>query len=130
MKLLVGYDGSNSAKAALALAVEHAKAFNAAIDVVSSMETGTNEETEKIRLNENNLKEIETQLKAKGIDVQTHLLIRGMRAGEDLINYAKDNGANGIYIGVKRRSKVGKLLFGSNATYIILNAPCPVTTVR
>ena len=35
-----------------------------------------------------------------------------------------------IIIGLQRKSKVGKLLFGSTAQYIIMNAPCPVVTVR
>ena len=37
---------------------------------------------------------------------------------------------NEIIIGVRRRSKVGKLLFGSNAQYIILMAQCPVVAVK
>jgi nucleotide-binding universal stress UspA family protein len=41
MKLLVGYDGSNSAKAALELACVHAKAFDASIEVVASLEGGS-----------------------------------------------------------------------------------------
>ena len=43
---------------------------------------------------------------------------------------ARDNEIDEICIGVKRRSKVGKMVFGSNAQYIILNAPCPVVTVK
>jgi len=35
-----------------------------------------------------------------------------------------------IIVGVKRRSKVGKLLMGSTAQYVILQAPCPVVTVK
>ncbi len=130
MKFLVGYDGSNSANEALTLAIKHAKAFNASIDVVTSMETGTTEETDKIMQAENALKDVEIKLKKQGIDVQTHLLIRGMRPGEDLVNFAGESGSEGIFIGVKRRSKVGKLLFGSNATYIILKSSCPVTIVK
>ncbi len=130
MKLLVGYDGSNSAKAALDLAAKHAKAFNASIDVVASMESGTAKEAGDIQQAKKILKAAEISLKEQGIDVETHLLIRGMQPGEDIVQYARENGTKAIFIGVKRRSKVGKLLFGSNAQYIILKAPCPVTTVR
>lgn len=46
------------------------------------------------------------------------------------MQFEKENEIDEIVIGVKRRSKVGKLLFGSNAQYIILQAHCPVVTVK
>ena len=64
------------------------------------------------------------------LDCQTHLLIRGIDAGEDVVRFAADHNVEEIVIGVRRRSKVGKLIFGSTAQYVILNAPCPVVTVR
>lgn len=130
MKLLVGYDGSNSAKEALSLAAKHARAFNAAIDIVTSMETGTVEEAGDIQKAKTDLEAAEKSMADQNIPVESHLLIRGMKPGEDLVQFARESSVDGIYIGVKRRSKVGKLLFGSNAQYIILKAPCPVTTVR
>jgi len=33
-------------------------------------------------------------------------------------------------VGVRRRSKVGKLLIGSTAQHVILNAPCPVVSIK
>ena len=33
-------------------------------------------------------------------------------------------------IGIRRRTAVGKMLLGSNANRIIMDAPCPVLTVR
>jgi nucleotide-binding universal stress UspA family protein len=72
----------------------------------------------------------EARLKEEGIAVKTRLLVRGMPPGEDIVDFAGNNTVNAIFIGIKRRSKVGKLLFGSNAQYIILNAPCPVLTVK
>ena len=130
MKLLVGYDGSNSAKEALSLAAKHAKAFRASIDIVTSMETGTVEETGDIQKAKTDLEAAEKSMMDQNIPVETHLLIRGMKPGEDLVQFAVESKAQGVYIGVKRWSKVGKLLFGSNSQYVILKAPCPVTSVR
>ena len=130
MKLLVGYDGSNSAKEALSLAIKHAKAFKATLDIVTSMETGTVEEAGQIDTAKKELDYAEASAKDQGIQVETHLLIRGMKPGEDLVQFARENKAETIFIGIKRRSKVGKLLFGSNAQFVILKAPCPVMTVR
>jgi nucleotide-binding universal stress UspA family protein len=41
-----------------------------------------------------------------------------------------ENQIKEIVVGVKRRSKVGKLLMGSTAQYVILKADCPVITVK
>jgi nucleotide-binding universal stress UspA family protein len=57
-------------------------------------------------------------------------LIRGREPGEDLVEFAAEHQAAEIIIGIRRRSKVGKLLFGSTAQFVILNAPCPVVTVK
>jgi nucleotide-binding universal stress UspA family protein len=51
-------------------------------------------------------------------------------AGEDLVKLADEKKVDEIIIGVRRRSKVGKLIFGSTAQYVILNAPCPVVSVK
>jgi len=47
MKILVGYDGSNMAKAALELAKKRAKVRGAKIDVVNCMEQSRNLEYEE-----------------------------------------------------------------------------------
>lgn len=130
MKILVGYDGSNASKDALALAVDHANAFKATIHIVTSRTTGDVEEMELIREAEKGLEFAKKTFDDAGIEAKTHLLIRGRSPGEDIVKFAEEQDAGGIIIGVKRRSKVGKAIFGSNAQYIILNAPCPVTTVR
>ena len=64
------------------------------------------------------------------IECNTHLLIRGLAPGEDLVQFAEENKVDEIVVGVKRRSKVGKLLMGSTAQYIILQASCPVVCVK
>ena len=130
MKLLVGYDGSNSAKEALNLAKIHAKAFGASVAVVTSMEKGTEGQREDISEAEKGLEWTKSLFEENEIDCDTHLLIRGLSPGEDIVEFAKESQVDEIVVGVKRRSKVGKLLMGSTAQYIILQAPCPVVSVK
>ncbi len=130
MKILVGYDGSNSAKEALSQARRHAKAFGASVDVVTSMAKGTQAQHEEIDEAQKGLEYAESLFQDEGIACKTHLLIRGFTPGEDLVRFAGENGVDEIFVGIKRRSKVGKLLMGSTAQYVILQAACPVVTVK
>ena len=130
MKILVGLDGSKSSKEALSLAKKHAKTFNAMIDLVTSMEKGTEAQQKEIEDSEHDLENAKKLLEKDGISCDTHLLIRGMAPGEDIVEFAEKNEVDEIVIGVKRRSKVGKLVFGSTAQHVILNAHCPVVTVK
>lgn len=130
MKILVGYDGSNVGKDALELAITHAKAFTGTITVVASLIGGSVTEQVEIEHAEEDMAYAKSIIEKEGIKCDTHVLVRNMSPGEDIVKFAEDNGIEEIIIGIKRRSKVGKLLFGSNAQFIILNAPCPVVSVK
>lgn len=130
MKILVAFEGSNAATAALELAVKHAQAFDGQLVLAWSMAKGGEDEQETIQHAEKKLAYWKGHMEQQGLSCQTHLLIRGVEAGEDLVRFAVELEADEIIMGVRRRSKVGKLLFGSTAQYVILNAPCPVVTVR
>ncbi len=130
MKFLVGFDGSNSSKAALDLACTYANAFKANLEIVTSMEAGPTDDVGQIKTAEKQLDWAESETINRGLAANTHLLIRGMKPGEDVVQFAEENSVDALFIGIKRRSKVGKLLFGSNAQFIILKAPCPVMTVK
>ena len=58
------------------------------------------------------------------------LFISSISSGEQLENFARSEDVDLVFIGVEKRSKVGKLLFGSTAQHVILNSPCPVVTVN
>jgi nucleotide-binding universal stress UspA family protein len=128
MKILVGYDGSAPSKEALNLARKHAKAFGAFVYVVTSLEADTG--ADRIRHCEDELEYTKQFLSESGITVETHLLIRGMSPGEDIVTFALDHEVDEIVVGLKKVSAVEKMIFGSNARYVILHAQCPVVSVK
>jgi nucleotide-binding universal stress UspA family protein len=130
MKLMVCYDNSNSAQEALKLAIQHAKCFNAKVYLVTSLVGGSKDNAEENRNAESNLEFGKSLLEKEGVKCETRLMIRGLPSGEDLIKFANDNDVDEILIGIQRTSKVGKLLFGSTAQHVILEARCPVVTVK
>jgi nucleotide-binding universal stress UspA family protein len=130
MNILVGYDGSNVAKEALALAKKHAKTFRASVEIVTSMTKGTESERVDIEKAERGLEYAKGLFIEDNTSCNTHLLIRGLSPGEDIVEFAKENNVDEIIVGVKRRSKVGKILMGSTAQYVILKAHCPVVSVK
>jgi len=130
MKILVGYEDSRVGEAALKLALKHAKAFGADLFIVTSLEQGPELKKEDIDKAESRLEKIRKPFTAESIPCETRATVSYQSPGEDLVSFAKENDVDEIIIGVKRRSKVGKLVFGSNAQYVILEAPCPVVSVQ
>ncbi|MBW2427845.1 MAG: universal stress protein [Deltaproteobacteria bacterium] len=130
MKILVGYDGSNVSKEAVSLAEKHANSFKAEIILAHSMVGGPEVPRKDFEMAENNLEVEKSRLLDNKISCESILSVRGLEAGEDLVQLADENKVDEIIIGVRRRSKVGKLLFGSTAQFVILNASCPVVSVK
>jgi len=131
MKIMVCYDKSPQAKAALKLAIDHAKVWNAQLLIVNSLCRGFPLKHSFIEETEQNFEdEINDLLKGTSYPYETHLLISAYAVGEQLVDFAKRNNIDQIFIGIIKKSKVGKLLFGSTAQYIILSASCPVVTIQ
>jgi len=131
MKILVGYDGSNIAKEALTVAIKHARAFvGSEVYVVTSMAGGPEVPRQAFEKAEGDLRYTQSVFIKDKIPCTTRLLVRGMTPGEDLVQFVEENGIDEVIIGVRRRSKVGKLFFGSTAQKVILDAKCPVVTVK
>ena len=130
MKIMVGYDQSNVAKGALELAKKHAKAFGAKVYVVRSLAQSREMKREDIQKAEQELEKIRRSFRDEGIECKAEAIVSPVSPGEDLVQFVDEREIDEIIVGVKRRSKVGKLIFGSNAQYIILMAPCPVVAVK
>ena len=131
MKILVCYDGSNVAKDAIALARNHAEVFGASLLIVKALPQSHELAYEDIQKEEASLEgEAKDILEKYDIAYETHAIVTNLSAGEEIIDFAGRNEVDEIVIGIRKRSKVGKLVFGSTAQYVILNASCPVVSVR
>ena len=130
MKILVGYDGSNGAEKALELAQHHANAFNAEIYLLTSLEQGPTLQRDDIEKAEDDLERLKRPFDSDGIHCETDVVVSHLSAGEDLVQFATNNSIDEIFIGIKKLSKVEKMVFGSTAQYVILNASCPVISIK
>jgi nucleotide-binding universal stress UspA family protein len=130
MKILVGYDGSKAAEDAIAIAQQHAKAFNAELNIMTSLLQSPSLSIVDIEKAESKLEKLKRSAKHENIACETHAAVSYQSPGEDLVEFANDHQIDEIVIGVRRRSKVGKMVFGSTAQYVILKAPCPVLSVK
>jgi nucleotide-binding universal stress UspA family protein len=130
MKILVGYDRSKASEDALNLALQHARAFGAEVHIMTSLVQGAALKKEDIDKAEAQLEKVRKPFKAADIECEVHTSVSYQSPGEDMVRFAKDKAVDQIVIGVRRRSKVGKLVTGSTAQYVILNAPCPVLSVK
>ena len=78
MKILVGYNGSEVAKAALSQAKSYAITYDAFVYVVTSFEGGKGEKIEEISAAEENLKFAQDFLERDGVQCKTEQLVRGL----------------------------------------------------
>ncbi len=132
MKIMVCYDGTDAAKSALSVTVQQAKAFHAEVIAVTSMEGNPQEQLHDIKKAEKTLADAGDFITAEGLACETKLLLSETHfsAGEILVRYANQEKMDMIVIGVKKRSKVGKMITGSNAQHVILNSDCQVVCVK
>lgn len=128
--VVVGYVPKPEGEAALAKAIEEAKLRDAKLVVVNSHRGGQDFDAEAARRADTEMDSVKQKLDAAGIDHDLRQLVRGFEPAEDLISIAEANGAELIVIGLRRRSPVGKLILGSNAQRILLDAHCPVLAVK
>lgn len=131
MKILFVYGGGREVdKAALEVAKKHAKAFQATVYVAASTENGPDGEGNDTGDIKKQLVSVKEELAAEGISAYEKILNRGLMPGQEMVDFAVDEKMDEMIIGLERRSKVGKLLFSAGAQYMMMEAPCPVVSVK
>ncbi|MCP4690002.1 MAG: universal stress protein [Desulfobacterales bacterium] len=131
MKFLACYDGTKTAEAALRKAAAHAKVWGANLVVVRSISRELPLKRSRIEKAEEELdNDVKSLLKEEAPPYETLLLVSTPDVGEQLVDVAESENIDQIFVGIEKKSKVGKLFFGSTAQYVILNATCPVVGVK
>jgi nucleotide-binding universal stress UspA family protein len=128
--IVVGYVPKAEGRAALRRAAEEARLRGAHLVVINSARGGRDFDADEAIRSDAELDAVRSQLAESGVDAEVRQLVRGLDAADDLIAVAKETSADFIVIGLRRRTPVGKLILGSNAQRILLDAPCPVLAVK
>jgi len=126
--IVVGYVDSPEGRAALDRAIVEAQQRSARLVVMSSLRGGAASGT-ALALDEA-LEEVRARLRESGVESEVRQLVGGSEPATELIAAAEEVDADLIVIGLRRRSPVGKLILGSNAQSILLDASCPVLAVK
>jgi nucleotide-binding universal stress UspA family protein len=130
MAVVVGYVSSPEGRAALQRAAQECKLRNTGLVVINSNRGGKDLDAAEAAAYDAELEGVRKELDAAGVRNEVRQLVRGLEPAEDIIAVAQEVSADFIVIGLRRRSPVGKLILGSNAQRILLEAPCPVLAVK
>ena len=130
--IVLGYVIRPEGDAALEWAITEAKRSSARLVIIHSSRGGSHDKEEDFLKYREAGERMEVRLAGEGLtDVRLAGLVLGNKPAEDIVDVAAEEKADMIVIGVRQRSSLGKLLLlGSNAQEIIMDAPCPVVTVK
>jgi nucleotide-binding universal stress UspA family protein len=126
--IIVGYVPTPEGVAALEGAIEEAKLRRQRLVVVNSSRGESL--VDKRFASGTEWQSVEHRLAESGVEHELTQLVESKDAGEQIIKLAHELNAELIVIGLRRRTPVGKLLLGSQAQTILLQADCPVLAVK
>ena len=128
--IVVGYIDTPEGEAALDRAIVEADQRGARLVIISSSKGGSALDREAAMGLDDALSAASARVTEAGIEHEVRSLVRGADPAEDLVAVADEVDADLIVIGLRRRTPVGKLIMGSNAQQILLDASCPVLAVK
>lgn len=127
MTIVVGYSPDAYGRAALDHAAEEARERRERLVVVNA--TAGQSLVDAGFAHDAEIAAITDRLEAEGLDVEVrHEVVPDV--ADAVLAAAASEGARLVVVGVRRRTPVGKLLLGSIAQRVILEATCPVLAVK
>jgi nucleotide-binding universal stress UspA family protein len=127
MSVVVGYIPNEYGEAALNEALREAQRRGTGVIVVNT--TRGDSLVDPKYVGELDRIELERRFAGSPVDVELRQTI-GADVADEILDVAREVAADALVIGIRRRSQVGKLLMGSVATRLLLEAPCPVVAVK
>lgn len=128
MKFLIGYDGSTASVNAVEEAKKYAKPLQAKLIILTTIPYNPSDPEHKEM--EDILQNLKNDLTTDGLDCDFYIIEKSYSAAEHLIDISLHENIDLIFVGVKKKSKLNKLIIGSTAQYLILEGKCPVVTVK
>jgi nucleotide-binding universal stress UspA family protein len=128
MTIVVGYLPTPEGVAALAKGIEEAQVERERLVVVNTGHHG--DFSHPHFASAADLDAVAERLREAGVEHEVVQPTSGRPAAEEILAAAERYDASMIVIGLRKRSAVGKLLTGSTAQTILLEAACPVLAVK
>jgi len=128
MSVLTGYVPTPVGEAALEVAIAEAKLREVSLIVLNSA-SGDGGADDNFA-DDATAARLRARLHESGVSYQLLRSVSSREPAQELIAMATDIDAHLIVIGLRRRTPVGKLLMGSTAQRILLDAECPVLAVK
>lgn len=127
--VVLGYVPKPEGQAALAAAISEARLRDADLVIVTTRRGrhADGDDEDQMRAD---LDQARSRAEDAGICVELRHPDSGLDGSEGLLAIAEDVDAELVVIGLRRRTPVGKLVLGSNAQRILLDARCPVLAVK
>ena len=127
-QIVVGYIPTPEGLAALHAAIALAKEGGGHLTVVNTGRAGNYADATFASAEE--IDSIDLQLANADIPHDVRQPTSGLAAADEILGVAEQVGADLVVLGVRRRSPVGKLVTGSTAQQVLLDAGCSVLAVK
>ena len=130
MAIVVGFIPTPEGQAALVQAELEARLRKTNLIVVSTHDRAQEKDAAAVARFESELEEAASRLEAAGLSYEVRRFDRGRLPSEEVVEVADEVDADLIVIGLRRRSPLGKLVLGSQAQDILMDANRAVLTVK
>jgi len=128
MTVVVGYVPNELGEATLAAAIEEAQ--RRGTDLVAVNTTRADRLVDPRYTQDAQAEALHSRLEESGVPHAVRRFTSTDLAADDVLKVADEVGADLVVIGLRHRTAVGKLILGSTAQTILLEATCPVLAVK